>query len=130
MELMELMELSQARFNSIIPSVPSSFLGAGGGNRTRMASLEGWNFTTKLHPRSDDSTKSVEMVLRDCRETTQRTATCLQVNNDFLGCLTPFDLEYPLALWFPVLWRIGFETGSDRRAINRHDDVPVLDACP
>jgi hypothetical protein len=24
--------------------------GAGGGNRTRMASLEGWNFTTKLRP--------------------------------------------------------------------------------
>ena len=24
--------------------------GAGDGNRTHMASLEGWNFTTKLHP--------------------------------------------------------------------------------
>ena len=25
---------------------------AGGGNRTRVISLEGWSFTTKLHPRS------------------------------------------------------------------------------
>ena len=25
--------------------------GAGGENRTRVASLEGWSFTTKLHPR-------------------------------------------------------------------------------
>lgn len=24
---------------------------AGGGNRTRVISLEGWSFTTKLHPR-------------------------------------------------------------------------------
>ena len=26
--------------------------GAGDGNRTHMASLEGWSFTTKLHPLS------------------------------------------------------------------------------
>ena len=26
--------------------------GAGEGNRTLVASLEGWSFTTKLHPRS------------------------------------------------------------------------------
>ena len=25
--------------------------GAGSGNRTRMANLEGWSFTTKLYPR-------------------------------------------------------------------------------
>lgn len=29
----------------------SGSTGAGGGNRTRIASLEGWSFTTKLHPR-------------------------------------------------------------------------------
>jgi hypothetical protein len=27
---------------------------AGNGNRTRMASLEGWNFTIKLCPRADE----------------------------------------------------------------------------
>ena len=27
--------------------------GAGSGNRTRIASLEGWSFTTKLYPRRD-----------------------------------------------------------------------------
>lgn len=27
-------------------------IGAGSGNRTRIASLEGWCFTTKLYPRS------------------------------------------------------------------------------
>ncbi len=30
---------------------------AGGGNRTRMISLEGWSFTTKLHPRASDLIK-------------------------------------------------------------------------
>ncbi len=29
---------------------PAAFSGAGSGNRTRLASLEGWNFTTKLCP--------------------------------------------------------------------------------
>ncbi len=28
-----------------------SWLEAGSGNRTRMISLEGWSFTTKLYPR-------------------------------------------------------------------------------
>ena len=31
---------------------------AGGGNRTRMTSLEGWSFTTKLHPLYIDSLPS------------------------------------------------------------------------
>ena len=30
-------------------------VGAGEGNRTLIASLEGWSFTTKLHPRSLNS---------------------------------------------------------------------------
>ena len=29
---------------------PGNTIGAGEGNRTLMASLEGWSFTTKLHP--------------------------------------------------------------------------------
>ena len=30
---------------------PKGKIGAGDGNRTHIASLEGWSFTTKLHPR-------------------------------------------------------------------------------
>ena len=31
-----------------------SDVGAGDGNRTHVTSLEGWNFTIKLHPRQSD----------------------------------------------------------------------------
>ena len=37
---------------------------AGNGNRTRMASLEGWNFTIKLCPRSD---VEFAATTRDCQ---------------------------------------------------------------
>ena len=33
-----------------IPPYPQNTLKAGGGDRTRVASLEGWCFTTKQHP--------------------------------------------------------------------------------
>ena len=38
------------RNNDIAGKKPIKFFGAGEGNRTLIISLEGWGFTTKLHP--------------------------------------------------------------------------------
>jgi hypothetical protein len=38
-------------FGQTLANVPEQQGGAGSGNRTRIASLEGWCFTTKLYPR-------------------------------------------------------------------------------
>ena len=40
------------RFKTIPGLTDLDTSGAGGGNRTRIASLEGWSFTTKLRPRN------------------------------------------------------------------------------
>ncbi len=37
--------------------------GAGEGNRTLVASLEGWSFTTKLHPRVGRASWATELAL-------------------------------------------------------------------
>ena len=36
----------------MITNMSEEIIGAGEGNRTLVISLEGWSFTTKLHPRS------------------------------------------------------------------------------
>ncbi len=37
--------------------------GAGEGNRTLVASLEGWSFTTKLHPQNGGASWATELAL-------------------------------------------------------------------
>ncbi len=37
--------------------------GAGEGNRTLVASLEGWSFTTKLHPQNEEASWATELAL-------------------------------------------------------------------
>ena len=37
--------------------------GAGEGNRTLVASLEGWSFTTKLHPQIEGASWATELAL-------------------------------------------------------------------
>ena len=37
--------------------------GAGEGNRTLVASLEGWSFTTKLHPQNGEESWATELAL-------------------------------------------------------------------
>ena len=37
--------------------------GAGEGNRTLVASLEGWSFTTKLHPQNGETSWATELAL-------------------------------------------------------------------
>src|SRR5215475_5515079 len=46
------------------PAAGASTLGAGGGNRTRIASLEGWSSTTELHPRFPPSFLAIPAALR------------------------------------------------------------------
>lgn len=68
------------------PRMSSDYFGAGGGNRTHMASLEGWNFTIKLHPRNFcDYREGVQ----DCQfwfwKKTQKRPDLFEIR--------PFDLE-------------------------------------
>ncbi len=88
-----LYQLSYYRMDRADKAAPSFFAGAGDGNRTRVASLEGWSSAIELHPRKENGAVD-EARTRDLH----------------LGKVALYQLSYYRMSWVQEENRAGEET--------------------